>query len=168
LNGFVGEFMVLIGLFQRAWTSTPVEFKTSLMLVAILAVTGVVLGAWYMLSLVRRVFFGEVNEPIHTPSSANAPPPPSGDLCWREVAALVPLAVFVVWIGVQPRFFLDRMQPTLNPITDAVAERWPSSATPATATTVESDPPTLDFAAAVATQSPTVEAHTREQLPRVR
>ena len=168
LNGFVGEFMVLLGVFQRAWTGTPADFKTSLMLVAILAVTGVVLGAWYMLSLVRRVFFGEVKEPTYTPSSESTPHPPSGDLCWREVAALVPLAVFVVWIGVQPRFFLDRMQPTLNPVTDVIAENWPTSAVPAAVTTVEADPQTLEFAAVVAPHTPTVEAHLREQLPRVR
>jgi NADH-quinone oxidoreductase subunit M len=168
LNGFVGEFMVLIGVFQRAWTGTPAELKTSLMLVAILAVTGVVLGAWYMLSLVRRVFFGEIKEPTHTPSSPNAPHPPSGDLCWREVAALAPLAVFVVWIGVQPRFFLDRMQPTLNPVTDVIAENWPKSAIPAAVTTVESDPQTVEFAAVVAPHKPTGEAHLREPLRRVR
>ena len=121
-----------------------------------------------MLALVRRVFFGVVNEPTYTPSSASAPPPPSGDLCWREIAALVPLAVFVVWIGIQPRFFLDRMQPTLNPVADAVAEHWPTSSTPAADTTAESDPPPLDFAAVVAPQSPPVEAQIREQSPRVR
>ncbi|HJN11670.1 MAG: NADH-quinone oxidoreductase subunit M [Pirellulaceae bacterium] len=168
LNGFVGEFMVLLSIFQRAWTGTPEDFKTSLMLVAVLAVTGVVLGAWYMLSLVKRVFFGEVREPTHMSTGEGTPHPPSGDLCWREVAALVPLAVFVVWIGVQPRFFLDRMQPTLNRVADVVAEPWPASAMPAAATTADTDATALEFASFVMPQSPTTNAYTREPLPRVR
>jgi NADH-quinone oxidoreductase subunit M len=168
LNGFVGEFMVLLGIFQRAWTGATASSQMSLMLVAILAVTGVVLGAWYMLSLVKRVFFGEVKEPTPTTVDGDAAHPPSGDLCWREVAALVPLAVFVVWIGIQPRFFLDRMQPTLNPIADVAAEHLPTSETSTLAETAESDPPTLDFAAVVVPHSPTVESHIKEQLPRVR
>ena len=168
LNGFVGEFMVLLGIFQRAWTGTPEGFKTSLMLVAVLAVTGVVLGAWYMLSLIKRVFFGDVNEPTQMPTAAGAPHAPSGDLCWREVAALVPLAVFVVWIGVQPRFFLDRMQPTLNQVADIVSEPWPRPEPPAVVMTVESDATSLDLASVATPQLPTTQAHTREPLPRVR
>ena len=105
LNGFVGEFMVLLAIFQRAWTGTPAGFKTSLLLVAVLALTGVVLGVWYMLSLVKRVFFGAVKEPTHMPTGEGTPHPPNGDLRWRGIVALMPLAVFVVWIGVQPRFF---------------------------------------------------------------
>jgi len=168
LNGFVGEFMVLLAIFQRAWTGAPEGLKTSLMLVAILAVTGVVLGAWYMLSLVKRVFFGEVKEPAHVTNGTDSQHSPSGDLCWREVAALVPLAVFVVWIGVQPRYFLDRMQPTLNPVADVVAERWPTSEISTAATSEEPGPPTLDIAAVVAPPAPTVDAHFREQQRRVR
>ncbi len=122
LNGFVGEFLVLLGMFQRAWTGTPLPLKASLMTVAVLAVTGVVLGAWYMLSLVKRVFFGETRVPASTDRHAGEGP--HGDLCWRELAALAPLALFVVWIGVQPRFFLDRMQPTLNQVSDVVANPW--------------------------------------------
>src|SRR5690606_13666704 len=76
---------------------------------------GVILGAWYMLSLVRRVFFGPLKEP-------HAAHGPVDDLSPREVWALAPLAVFVVWIGVHPQFFLSRMQPSLNEVTAAVAE----------------------------------------------
>lgn len=169
LNGFVGEFMVLLGMFQRAWTGTPETYQASMMLVAVLAVTGVVLGAWYMLSLVRRVFFGAVSEPSHVPAGDGATHGPTGDLCWREVAALVPLAVFVVWIGIQPRFFLDRMQPTLNQIADVVAEPWPASATPATATVATTGTATsLNIARVVTPHSPIFEVQAREPLPRVR
>ena len=63
LNGFVGEVMVLIGMFQRAWTSSPTASQSQLTVISVLAVTGVVLGAWYMLWLVQRVFFGPLKVP---------------------------------------------------------------------------------------------------------
>lgn len=62
LNGFVGEFLVLTGMFQRGWVG-PTWMQSSLMWIAILSVTGVVLGAWYMLYLVQRVFYGPLYEP---------------------------------------------------------------------------------------------------------
>ena len=112
MNGFTGEFMVLLGMFQRAFAGSPPLLAASLKIVAVLAVSGVVLGAWYMLWLVQRVFFGPLKEPQHDPDD-----PPIVDMKWREVAALAPLCVFVLWIGLQPKYFLDRMAPTLNEIT---------------------------------------------------
>ena len=53
LNGFVGEFMVLLAAFQRAWAGAPVGWQPLLLWLALLALTGVVLGAWYMLWLVQ-------------------------------------------------------------------------------------------------------------------
>ena len=73
-----------------------------------LAVSGVVLGAWYMLWLVQRVFFGPLKEP-HAAGHHEV-----SDLSLREILALAPLAVFVVWIGIRPGDFLSRMQPTLE------------------------------------------------------
>ncbi len=119
LNGFVGEFLVLLAAFQRAWTVVPAGGLLAMRVAAVLAVLGVVLGAWYMLGLFLRVFFGPLREPAtarHGSSSGG----PIRDLCWREIVALAPLAVFVVWIGVQPKFFLDRMSPTLNRVTAEV------------------------------------------------
>jgi NADH-quinone oxidoreductase subunit M len=122
LNGFVGEFMVLLGAFQLAWTGAPSGWEPQFKLIAVLAVTGVVLGAWYMLWLVQRVFFG----PVLEPGEGSGKHDPVPDLFWREVMALVPLTVFMVWIGIQPTFFLDRMQPSLrevNKIVDASLQR---------------------------------------------
>src|SRR4029079_5873939 len=56
LNGFAGEFLILIGTFQRAWADSSAAARPELTTMAILAVSGVVLGAWYMLWLVQRVF----------------------------------------------------------------------------------------------------------------
>jgi NADH-quinone oxidoreductase subunit M len=103
LNGFAGEFLILLGTFQRAWSDSPVTISPQLVTIAVLAVSGIVLGAWYMLWLVQRVFFGPLKEP------------PAGhheieDLSLREILALAPLAVFVVWIGIRPGDFLSPMQ----------------------------------------------------------
>ena len=109
LNGFAGEFLLLIGMFQRAWGTAAGEWTVHYRVISVLAASGVVLGAWYMLSLVKRVFFGPLRErknghPIH-------------DLTLREIAALVPLCVVIVWIGVQPKYFLDRMAPSIDQLT---------------------------------------------------
>ena len=109
LNGFVGEFLLLMGMFQRAWGTAVTEWTGQYRVISVLAVSGVVLGAWYMLSLVARVFFGPLRERKHAE--------PIADLSLREVLALVPLCLVIVWIGVQPKFFLDRMAPSLDQLT---------------------------------------------------
>jgi len=120
LNGFAGEFLILIGMFQRgAWgiASAPLDHVLlAYRIMAVLAVSGVVLGAWYMLFLVQRVFFGPLKEPEHAHGEGAV-----SDLSLRETAALVPLAVFVFWIGLHPEFFLSRMRPSLEPLTSQAA-----------------------------------------------
>jgi NADH-quinone oxidoreductase subunit M len=109
LNGFAGEFLILLGMFQRAWAESPAARTTEYLAISLLALSGVVLGAWYMLWLVQRVFFGPLKEP---PSHGHDEP--VEDLSLREILALAPLAVFVLWIGLRPGDFLSRMQPTLE------------------------------------------------------
>lgn len=116
LNGFPGEFLVLLGMFQRAWGDAPVVESGQLHVISVLAVSGVVLGAWYMLWLVQRVFFG----PLREPRAAAAHP--ITDLKRHELAALAPLAALVVWIGMHPAFFLQRMAPTLDGVTAVTQE----------------------------------------------
>ncbi len=119
LNGFAGEFLLLLGMFQRAWVGAPAEFQLQWQIIAVGAVLGVVLGAWYMLWLVQRVFFGPLREPSHSHDDD----PPVQDMSLREVLALAPLVVFIFWIGVQPGYFLDRMSPTLRELTVAAQDR---------------------------------------------
>lgn len=106
LNGFAGEVLILLGTFQRAWAQGPVLVSFCLKVVSVLAVLGVVLGAWYMLWLVQRVFFGPLKEPGHDHTVK--------DLSIREICALVPLAIFAFWIGLYPKFFLDPVAPALE------------------------------------------------------
>ena len=91
-NGFVGEFLVLLGTFKS--TKVP-------MVLAVLASTGVILGATYMLWMVQRVFFG----PLVQVENARL-----RDLNGRELATSLPFVVMVLVMGVLPGFFLDRLE----------------------------------------------------------
>jgi NADH-quinone oxidoreductase subunit M len=93
LNGFVGEFLILLGTF--------VVNKIR----AIVAATGVIFAAVYMLWMYQRVFFGEVTIAKNRRL---------GDLNLREVAVLLPIVILVVWIGVYPKPFLQRMEPSVE------------------------------------------------------
>ncbi|MGO8688356.1 MAG: complex I subunit 4 family protein [Thermoguttaceae bacterium] len=117
-GGFVGEFLILLGMFQRGWAEAPPALALQYRVISVAATSGVVLGAWYMLGLVLRVFFG----PLREPAGGHAQPPVR-DLAPREVLALTPLVVLIVWIGVQPAVFLDRMTPTLDHLTAGVIEK---------------------------------------------
>lgn len=93
LNGFVGEFLILIGVFKTSPT------------VAIFAVSGIVLGAAYMLWLFQRTMFGEPT----TPDNQNMT-----DLNLRQIGYMLPLIILMFWIGLYPKPFLSRIQPTVN------------------------------------------------------
>ena len=92
LNGFVGEFLVLLGTFitHRWW--------------AIVGSTGVILAAVYLLWAYQRVFQG-------VPDGANAT---MTDMTWRERATMAPLLVGIVFLGIYPKPVLDRIQPSVN------------------------------------------------------
>ena len=101
LNGFIGEFMVLQGVFAdstyRLW--------------AVWAAVGIVLGAAYMLWLYQRVMFGELEHQ----ENRNLP-----DLNWREIATFVPLIILAFWIGLYPKVFLDYLHEPVNQIVERV------------------------------------------------
>jgi len=122
LNGFTGEFPILLGMFQRGFYDAPPAFAGQYEVMAVLAVTGVILGAWYMLWLVQRVWFGPLREP-HGEGTH-----PVRDLSFREFAALAPLLVFVFWIGIYPKYFFDKMVPALDELTTAASEAADSHA----------------------------------------
>ena len=93
LNGFVGEFLILSGAFKTHPRA------------AVIAATGVILAAIYLLWLVQRVFFGPITE------EENKVIP---EIAWNEVAAMVPLIVMMVWIGLYPNVFLRKMTPSVQ------------------------------------------------------
>lgn len=95
-NGFVGEFLILIGSF----TADPV-FGT-------VAISGVLLGAVYMLWMFKKVFFGSAGELVSDTKH------PLQDLNMREIAVLAPLIVLVFWMGIYPKTFLNPMRSSME------------------------------------------------------
>jgi NADH-quinone oxidoreductase subunit M len=106
LNGFIGEGLAILGIVER-YEETPLAFP----FYAVAAVAGVVLGAWYLFTMLQRVFFGEVKEP---PVLTDAHHGPVGDLKPREWAALAPLLALCLVIGVWPQPVLDTMRPAVQ------------------------------------------------------
>jgi len=128
LNGFSGEFPILLGMFQRATAEASTNWGLQFKVIAVLATFGVVLGAWYMLWLVERTFFGPLRHPERHDAHDHKP---VSDLSLREVFALVPLVVFIVWIGLCPQFFLERTQPTLDELTASSVQTFADLKQPA-------------------------------------
>jgi NADH-quinone oxidoreductase subunit M len=87
LNGFVGEFLILLG-----------AFKTQKVL-TIIAASGVIFAACYMLWMFQRVMFGVVTNEKNKVLK---------DLTCREIVVLLPVLLFIVWIGVYPNTFLEK------------------------------------------------------------
>ena len=88
LNGFVGEVLSLAGMFQRH----P--------LYAVLGTTGVVLGAWYLLTMLQHAFFGRCASRTTATNRCR-------DMNLREALALAPICVLCLWIGVRPQPLID-------------------------------------------------------------
>jgi NADH-quinone oxidoreductase subunit M len=117
LNGFVGEFLVLVGSFgsETIWGPYLVP----------LATTGVILAAVYLLWLMYRTFFGEVTVEANRTMA---------DLNPREILVMVPLAVLMVWMGLGPAPFLERSEAAVRSIVAttrakaAVSARTPEAA----------------------------------------
>ena len=95
-NGFVGEFLVLIG-----------AFESSLRWYAIIASSGVILSAVYMLWMFQRVMFGKLDNPKNQKLE---------DLNSREIAIMVPLIFLIFFMGLYPKPFIDKMAPALDKV----------------------------------------------------
>ena len=93
LNGFVGEFLILLGAFgvTPGWTAA--------------AATGMILGAIYMLWMFRRVIFGPLTNPENQTLK---------DLNGREILILAPVVALILFMGLYPQPFLSRMKPSID------------------------------------------------------
>lgn len=101
-NGFIGEFLVLIGTFR----TYPV--------LAVIATTGVILAAAYLLWAIQRIIFNPLDKPVneHVP-----------DLNRRELILMAPLVAGIIWLGVYPAPVLRRMQPAAEQFVRTVETR---------------------------------------------
>src|SRR5881628_2439192 len=105
-NGFVGEFLVLIGAFK----TYPVA--------ATIAAAGVIVAAMYLLPALQRVIFNPLDKSVNEKLA---------DLSPREIAVLVPLLACIVWIGVYPKPILQRMEPSAQQLIQSVRVNAASS-----------------------------------------
>jgi len=103
LNGFIGELLILQGIFavSLAWAGV--------------AAAGIVLGAAYMLWLYQRTMFGKVDNPKNEGLA---------DVGFREFALFVPLIVLAVWIGLYPKPFLDRLETSVARVVTRVSPQY--------------------------------------------
>jgi NADH-quinone oxidoreductase subunit M len=92
-NGFVGEFTILLGTFK------------SNVVYAVLGAAGIIFAAVYMLWMYQRVMFGKVTNPENEKLT---------DINWREKIVLIPLILAIFWIGIYPKPFFERMEPSVK------------------------------------------------------
>jgi NADH-quinone oxidoreductase subunit M len=102
LNGFVGEFLILLGTFEANRTA------------AVIAASGVILAAAYMLWMFRRVMFGPITHPENRGLI---------DLDLRERLVMVALVLPIIWIGLYPDPLLRRIEPSVNHVIAVMVER---------------------------------------------
>ena len=115
LNGFVGEFLIMVGMFQSHALDAVTLLNWNWNYVAtMLAGTGVIFAAVYMLWMVQRVFFGKVTNDKNKTLA---------DLSWREIGLMIPLLFLMVYMGVFPKPFLTRSEKTVKAIQERVAHQ---------------------------------------------
>jgi NADH-quinone oxidoreductase subunit M len=101
LNGFVGEFTILLG----AWGAGETGGSLGSVLYAAFSAAGVILAAVYILFMFQKLFLGPVTNEKNKVLK---------DLNWREILTLAPLIVFIFWIGLYPKPFFDLMGPAVD------------------------------------------------------
>jgi NADH-quinone oxidoreductase subunit M len=122
LNGFVGEFLILIGSFSSPTVGNP-------LLIAV-ATTGVIFAAVYLLWMVYRTFFGEITDPANAEMK---------DLNGREIGLLMPLVVLMIWLGMGPAPFLAQSERAVQSLLDTAQAKIAAveAAAPGEAVTIE-------------------------------
>lgn len=101
LNGFVGEFTILLG----AWEAGHAGGSLGSYFYAGFAAIGVILAAIYMLTMFQKLFLGPLDKEENRQLK---------DLNWREIVTLVPLIVLIFWIGLYPKPFFSLMAPAVD------------------------------------------------------
>jgi NADH-quinone oxidoreductase subunit M len=112
LNNFIGEVLSLAGVFEAQWA------KGQWPIYAVVGAIGMLLGAWYLLTMVQRVFFGPTKEP----PVPHEPHDPITDLTGREILTIVPIMLLCVVIGVHPQPVLNTARPDVDVIENIAAK----------------------------------------------
>jgi NADH-quinone oxidoreductase subunit M len=102
-NGFVGEFLILLGTFK------------SNVIYAVFAATGIILAAVYMLWMYQRTMFGKVTKPENENLK---------DLNLREKIILIPLVLVIFWIGLYPKGFFVKVEPSVKSLIENAKTKY--------------------------------------------
>ena len=143
LNGFVGEVLALMGMFKEN------------ALLAMIGASGVVLGAWYLLGVLQKAFFGPLQEPHHGHGHE-----PVADLNFREMLTLAPLLTMCLWLGLFPQPVLDLIRPDVESITRLYETR---ATNPRAKPVVSQLPVVAEPATELASAAPVLESHSISQ-----
>jgi NADH-quinone oxidoreductase subunit M len=101
LNGFVGEFLILLGSFKSSFLDNN--------LYTIISTSGVILSAVYMMFVYQRIFFGKLENELNQNLK---------DLNKREIGIMIPIIIFIVWIGIFPSTFLSKTNKSVKIVID--------------------------------------------------
>ncbi len=106
LNGFIGEFTILLGAFGSEAIGNPWY--------AGISAIGVIMAAVYILYMFQKVFLGPAGEITEHHELK--------DLNWREILTVAPLVIFMFWIGLYPKPFFNLMAPAVNQLLEPIAK----------------------------------------------
>ena len=106
LNGFVGEFMILVGAFSSDVLNSPILVG--------FATTGVILAAVYLLWMLSRMFFGPITQEANRHIK---------DLSFRELVILIPMAVLMIVLGLMPQPFLKVSEPAAEQLLETIERK---------------------------------------------
>ena len=113
LNGFIGEFTILLGAWGAGMNGGPLGS----VLFAAISALGVIMAAVYILYMFQKMFLGPQGEIVEeTAHHGHA----IRDLNWREIVTIVPLLIFIFWIGLYPKPFFDLMAPAVQNLVQAL------------------------------------------------
>ncbi|MBK9152645.1 MAG: NADH-quinone oxidoreductase subunit M [Chloracidobacterium sp.] len=113
LNGFVGEFLIMVGMWKSTILSVTAAANWNY-IATMVAGTGVIFAAVYLLWMIQRVFFGKVTNDKNRGLA---------DLSYREIGLMVPLLFLMVFMGVYPRPFLEATHSSVSEIQKRVMQR---------------------------------------------
>ena len=127
-SGFTAEFMVLLGAFTKGLAAWRANAGPGLLVGALMAATGVVLGATYMLRFARVLMYGNAGNAGNANKAA-----PLADLRGREALALLPLLALILWVGIWPAPLMSKVDAAVLKLAQPAALVMPTAGAPAQA-----------------------------------
>ncbi|MDH4006436.1 MAG: NADH-quinone oxidoreductase subunit M [Desulfuromonadales bacterium] len=126
-SGFTGEFMILLGAFQKAFALWQGQAGATSLVAVLFACSGIVLGAGYMLRFARKILYGKSRQEMILP-----------DLGLRETLVFVPLLFLILWVGIAPAGYMAKVQPAVTFVAERV-DSTPASIDLSLATVLHGD-----------------------------